>query len=84
MVLQSQTRLSDWTLQQREGTVNNFFLIYLFLIGGWLLYNIVLVSALRQHESAMAYICLQGYIFMKPLVQNLLINNMEAVKYDPS
>jgi len=29
-----------------------FFNIYLFLIGGWLLYNIVFVSALYQHESA--------------------------------
>ena len=58
------------------------FLSYLFLIGGWLLYNIVLVSALHQHESAITYICLPGYIFMKPLVQILLIN-METVKYDP-
>ena len=29
-----------------------FYLIYLFLIGGSLLYNIVLVSAIHQHESA--------------------------------
>ena len=29
-----------------------FFIIYLFLIGGQLLYNIVLVSAIHQHESA--------------------------------
>ena len=27
-------------------------LLFLFLIGGWLLYNIVLVTAIRQHESA--------------------------------
>jgi len=30
-----------------------FLLINLFLIGGWSLYNIVLVSAIYQHESAM-------------------------------
>ena len=30
-----------------------FKLIYLFLIGRWLLYNIVLVSAVYQHESAL-------------------------------
>ena len=29
-----------------------FLKFYLFLIGGWLLYNIVLVSAIHQHESA--------------------------------
>ena len=29
-----------------------FFLIYLFLIGGWLLCNVVLVSAIYQHEAA--------------------------------
>ena len=29
-----------------------FFLIYLFLIGGQLLYNIVLVSAIHQCESS--------------------------------
>ena len=34
-----------------------FFKIYLFLIGGQFLYNIVLVSAIHQHESVIAYIC---------------------------
>ena len=33
-------------------TLIDFFRIYLFLIGGQLLYNIVLVSAIHQHESA--------------------------------
>ena len=28
------------------------YLMYLFLIEGWLLYNVVLVSAMHQHESA--------------------------------
>ena len=37
---------------KKEGKGYNFiFLIYLFLIGGQLLYNIVLVSAMHQHES---------------------------------
>ena len=31
--------------------------MYLFLIGGKLLYNIVLVSATHQHESAIGIIC---------------------------
>ena len=39
-----------------------FFLFFkkkIFLIGGYLLYNIVLVSAIHQHESAISiYICL--------------------------
>ena len=77
---------TEWlniTKNRRFLSVKNLFLIDLFLIGGWLLYNIVLVSALHQHESAIAYICLQGYIFMKPFVQILLIN-MGTVKYDPS
>ena len=77
---------TEWlniTKKRRFLSVKNLFLIDLFLIGGWLLYNIVLVSALHQHESAIAYICLQGYIFMKPFVQILLIN-MGTVKYDPS
>ena len=76
----------DWVTKhykKEKVSVRNLFLIDLFLIGGWLLYNIVLVSALHQHESAIAYICLQGYIFMKPFVQIVLIN-METVKYDPS
>ena len=82
-VTKRQTRLIDWILQKRKGFyLSRIFLIDLFLIGGWLLYNIVLVSALHQHESAIAYICLQGYIFMKPFVQIVL--NMETVKYDPS
>ena len=29
--------------------------MYLFLIGGHLLYSIVLASAIHQHESAMSY-----------------------------
>jgi len=36
---------------------DRIFLIYFFLIGGELLYNIVLVSAIYQHESAIG-ICM--------------------------
>ena len=38
--------------QPRDPTCISFFLINLFLIGGYLLYNNVLVSTIHQHESA--------------------------------
>ena len=31
-----------------------FFKVYLFLIGRWLCYNVVLVSAVYRHESAIS------------------------------
>ena len=31
--------------------------MYSFLIGEWLLFSIVLVSAIHQHESAIVYVC---------------------------
>ena len=40
-----------------------FLLINLFLIGGWSLYNIVLVSAIYQHESAMG---IHMSLFLEP------------------
>ena len=42
-------------------------LFYLFLIGGKLLYNFVLVSAVQQHESVILiyiYMCLYIYIYI--------------------
>ena len=49
----------DWTefmLNQKSSDLifHPFFflLILFFLIGGWLLYNVVLLSAMHQHESA--------------------------------
>ena len=57
-------------------------LFYLFLIGGKLLYNFVLVSAVQQHESVILiyiyvslyiyiYICLHMYIYLHPFPPSL-------------
>ena len=46
-------------------------LFYLFLIGGKLLYNFVLVSAVQQHESVILiyiYVSLYIYIYMSTYV----------------
>ena len=49
-----------------------FNLINLFLIGGWLLYNISLVSAIHQHESAIG-------IHMSPPCWNTLPSSHPSV-----
>ena len=47
---------------------NMFIYLNLFLIGGWLLFNIVLVSAVEQHDSTIGiYTAPSSWTFLPPL-----------------
>ena len=46
--------MDEWINGDRRCIVNSIFYIFiLFLPGGWLFYNNMIVSAIHQHESAM-------------------------------
>ena len=47
-------------------------LIHLFLIGGWLLCNVILVSVVQQCDSAIyAYVCIYVYIYIYMYIYTL-------------
>ena len=61
LIFKGRAYILSWAYSLTMSNRNHFFLIY-FLIGGKLLYSVVLVSAIPQGESVTNYI----YIYLLP------------------
>ena len=74
---------TEWlniTTKRRYQLSRIFFNLFIF---NWRMITILYWVLPYVNMNQPSHTCLQGYIFMKPLVQILLIN-METVKYEPS